>query len=1036
MLRLELLVEEAIGKERKKANMKQVKKVLAFFMALAMVVSVFSGTGMQVQADADKVVYFNNSVSGWSQVYAYVWGDGLTTKAIKGTKVEGTSRVKMTIPSKYSKILFKNTSGTSTWDKKTANTTIPSDGKNCFKPKTANNKSAGSWSVFTEPTKTPEVTPNANLDTATTTFYYDNSKTNWSNAYAYVLADNVAAEVYSGTKVTDKIYKYEVSTSFKKVLFKNVNSTSSWDKKTNDTQIGQNGQIFKTYSGDSNTDGYWENYSSSTPKPETMINFKYDNSKTKWSQVYAYVWGNGNPAKIYVGTSVGDNKYSFSVSSKYSNVLFKNVNSTSSWDRQTDDVLLADGEGMVFVTDSGDQKTAGKWMPEGEKEFKITGMYYDKYSPQQVNTPITMWALTENETSGWRYVYSRYYKITNLNTGKVEEKTGPGSSGGLIQWTPSEVGTYKIFVTITDAAGKTANYETTYEITAVPQPTEYRKLKFDNSKTNWSNVYAYVWCEDDKSVPAATIANKSMVGTEVAFEIPTTYRNILFKNTESGWDQQTADAGLPVADDYIFRTYSGDNKTAGYWDGEVTPPTTPPTPADTVTFNYDNSKTGYSNVFVYAWSDNAKAVMYSGKKNGNTYTFTIDKKYSKVLFKNVNSTSSWDKQTADAGTPIEGYTFVPYSSAHKTSGEWKDLRTVSNRVVKFDNSSVNWNNVFAYIWTEEDKSIPAKVIRPTNVQGSKYTFEIPSNFKNMIFKNTESNWEKQTVDAFVPAKDDMIYKTTGTDSHGKVTGNFVEDVVTKTVRRALTYGVGSEDGTSKRHYNDANTSANMYKSFTFDGQAMDSVSCKTDLTIDGFKKFVKETFADTKEGDVSYLSIACHGGSSGSICLGTGWTSMSGAQFRQLMDECIKGEVVILLDCCYSGKIIANETAVENGIGAVSDDFSTAFLKSFNAIETNSGELASDRFHVICASKPSESSYGTGRPEDVEIAVKHWQAGLGWDEVNDCRKATMEADANSDQKVTMAELFDYSYAKIVAEMSVQHPIVYPSNDSIIVGGRY
>ena len=173
-----------------------------------MVVSVFSGTGMQAQAEADKVVYFNNSVSGWSQVYAYVWGDGLTAKAIKGTKVEGTSRVKMIIPSKYSKILFKNTSGTSTWDKKTANTTIPSDGKNCFKPTTANNKSAGSWSVFTEPTKTPEVTPNANLDTATTTFYYDNSKTNWANAYAYVWADNVAAKVYSGTKVTDKIYKY------------------------------------------------------------------------------------------------------------------------------------------------------------------------------------------------------------------------------------------------------------------------------------------------------------------------------------------------------------------------------------------------------------------------------------------------------------------------------------------------------------------------------------------------------------------------------------------------------------------------------------------------------------------------------------------------------------------------------------------------------------------------------------------------------------------------------------------------------------
>lgn len=1026
--------------------MKQVKKVLAFFMALAMLVSVFSGTGMQVQADTSQVVYFDNSVSSWSQVYAYVWGDGLTTKAIKGNKVEGTSCYKMEIPTSYSKILFKNTSGTKSWDLKTANTTIPTDGKNCFKAKTKSNKSTGSWSVFTETTKVPSVTTavpsvttavptaTASVNTETTTFYYDNSKTNWANVYAYVWADNVKAAVYSGTMATDKVYKYEVPTNYKKVLFKNINSTSSWDLKTDDSLIGENGQIFRTYSGSNKTSGYWENYQTVTPRPETMINFKYDNSDTNWSNVYAYVWGNGYTAAVFAGTYVGDRKYSFSISDKYANVLFKNTDGTTSWVHQTGDAILAEGNGKIFVPDSGADKTSGKWENE-TKEFRITGITFDPVSPQNVGAHIRMTAQTENETTGYRYPCNRYYTVTNLNTGASTEILGPGSSGGLAGWDPTVAGTYKISVTITDMDNRTATFDTTYEIkgtTPTPTPGKEITVKYDNSKTNWADVYAYVWCEDDKSIPANVVGKTSVSGNIYTFKVSSNYRNILFKNTDTttNWDKQTADAGVPADDGYIFRTYTGDNKTAGYWDTmEETP-----APFNNVTFNYDNSKTAYKEAFVYAWADGVKAVTYSGKKSGTTYTFTIDKKYTKVLFKNVNSTTSWDKQTADAGAPVEGYTFVPASGAHKTTGEWKDLRPVENRTVKFDNSSVNWNNVYAYIWTEGDSSVVARVISATNVQGSKYTFEIPSNYKNVLFKNTQSNWDKQTLDAFVPATNNMIYKTTGVDATGKVTGSFVEETVTKTVRRALTYGVGSEDGSSQRHYNDTKTSANMYKSFTYDGVAMESVVSQTDLSIAEFKKFVKDTFAATTDNDVSYISIACHGGSDGSICLGTGWTSMTGAQFRALMDECIKGEVVVLLDCCYSGKIIANSNTAANGPEAVSEDFSSNFMKSFNAVETNSGELASDRFHVICASRPNESSWGTAY--DVELAVKYWEAGLGWDEINDCRMKTMAADANGDKKVSMAELFAYSEPKIIAAKPMQHPIVYPENDSMIVGGRY
>lgn len=80
---------------------------MAFFLSLVMIVSVFAGTGVQMQAaSSNQVIYFNNSVSDWSNVYAYVWGSGLTTKAIKGTKV-ADNIYKMEIPESYSNILLR-----------------------------------------------------------------------------------------------------------------------------------------------------------------------------------------------------------------------------------------------------------------------------------------------------------------------------------------------------------------------------------------------------------------------------------------------------------------------------------------------------------------------------------------------------------------------------------------------------------------------------------------------------------------------------------------------------------------------------------------------------------------------------------------------------------------------------------------------------------------------------------------------------------------------------------------------------------------
>ena len=140
--------------------MKKFKNVMSFILVIALVSSMAFGIDFKAFAATSQTVYFNNSVSKWSNVYAYVWGDGKSTKAIKGTKAN-TNIYQFTIPEGYKKILFKNTSGTSNWDKQTQDTTIPTDGKNCYKAKSSSNKSNGTWSSYTTKTATPVATPTA-----------------------------------------------------------------------------------------------------------------------------------------------------------------------------------------------------------------------------------------------------------------------------------------------------------------------------------------------------------------------------------------------------------------------------------------------------------------------------------------------------------------------------------------------------------------------------------------------------------------------------------------------------------------------------------------------------------------------------------------------------------------------------------------------------------------------------------------------------------------------------------------------------------
>lgn len=242
------------------------KKIFTFLLSVMMFVGIFAGIGYEIEVKAATditTVYFNNSVCRWSEVYAYVWSDDISAEVISGEKVTEDT-YSFNVPVRYTKILFKNTSGISSWDKQTADAYIPAASGYIFVPDNASNHTEGNWRLYSY----------EGDNTGTVTKYFNNTKTNWSEVYAYVWSENISAEVISGTKVSEKIYSFNIPVKYTKVLFKNTSGTNSWDKQTADTYIPiEMLNCYMPYSSNNKTDGYWYVYADDTD--ELDANWSY-----------------------------------------------------------------------------------------------------------------------------------------------------------------------------------------------------------------------------------------------------------------------------------------------------------------------------------------------------------------------------------------------------------------------------------------------------------------------------------------------------------------------------------------------------------------------------------------------------------------------------------------------------------------------------------------------------------------------------------------------------------------------------------------
>lgn len=185
-----------------------------------------------------------------------------------------------------------------------------------------------------------------------------------------------------------------------------------------------------------------------------------------------------------------------------------------------------------------------------------------------------------------------------------------------------------------------------------------------------------------------------------------------------------------------------------------------------------------------------------------------------------------------------------------------------------------------------------------------------------------------------------------------------------------------------------------------------AVTTRLNITASEMKSSIASTFAGASLYDVSLIYFSGHGTSSGAL-VGMGNSILNVNELRSLLDT-IPGTKVLIVDACYSGKMIAKSA------GSLSPSaFNSAFVSGFSSYKKDDSNLAANGYIVMtsCTSQQYSQSLSDGT-----IAFGAFTYGIcygsGYDEWYQRPLSNLPADKDGNGAITLGEAYSMANERV------------------------
>lgn len=203
------------------------------------------------------------------------------------------------------------------------------------------------------------------------------------------------------------------------------------------------------------------------------------------------------------------------------------------------------------------------------------------------------------------------------------------------------------------------------------------------------------------------------------------------------------------------------------------------------------------------------------------------------------------------------------------------------------------------------------------------------------------------------------------------------------------------------------------------------VRSEENLTVPEIILDISATFGGATERDVSLFYYSGHGDRNGAL-VGYDNKRLNPSDLRDVLNT-IPGRKIVIIDACYSGKMISRSLTSESEGAGSAEDFVDFFMTAFTA--RSKGDLRGADYFVITAASGSEESWEV---DNRGVFTEALLEGCGYDYAHDIYYLPL-ADVNKNYIVTLQEAYAYARAEALSKLAnlnkkrEQYAQVYPEN---------